>query len=238
MALGVLASRSAAADIEESSWRRHERPPESIQRFALELRFGPYRPTVDEEFPAQRPYENAFGPDKKPFYFGLEFDWQFLRIPKFGTLGAGAGWGYTRSSGTARFVGTNQPSAEETNLSIMPMYGVGVLRVDFLARETVVPLVAYGKAGLGYGLWWSSNDISAQGKGHTWGTHFALGAMLLLDALDEHSAVELDNEWGINNTYFYVEWMKANLDGFNHTGDHSILHVGANTWVMGLAVEM
>src|SRR5260221_3912226 len=27
------------------------------QHVALELRFGPYRPTVDEEFPAARPYE-------------------------------------------------------------------------------------------------------------------------------------------------------------------------------------
>ncbi len=162
-----------------------------------------------------------------------------MRIPKLGTVGAGLGWGYTRSSANARFrAAPNDVSAEDTNLSIMPMYGVGVLRVDYLARETVIPLVVYGKAGLGYGLWWSSNNISTLGKGHTWGTHFALGAMLLLDALDEHAAVELDNEWGINNTYFYVEWMKANLDGFNHTGDHSVLHVGADTWVMGLAIEM
>jgi hypothetical protein len=234
----MFVGRSASADIEESSWRRRERPPESPQRFALELRFGPYRPNVDDEFPLQRPYETAFGPSKKPFYFGLEFDWQFLRIPKIATLGVGGSWGYSHASGTARFVFDNSPSAEETNMTIMPMYGVGVLRADYLARETVVPLVGYVKAGLGYGLWWSSNDIATQAKGHTWGTHFALGGMLLLDALDEHSAVELDNEWGINNTYFYVEWMKANLDGFNHTGDHSVMHIGTNTWMMGLAIEM
>ncbi len=161
-----------------------------------------------------------------------------LRVPHVGSLGIGAGWGYTSSSGTATKVSDGTPSPEMTFLRIMPMYGVGVFRLDFLARETAIPLVAYGKAGLGYGLWWSGNDIDTKAKGHTWGTHFALGGMLLLDALDEHAAVELDNEWGINNTYFYFEWMMANLDGFGHTGDHSVLHIGANTWVLGLAIEM
>jgi len=235
--LALFAGRSAAAQ-DDRDWRRRERPPESPQRFAFELRFGPYRPLVDDEFPQEKPYETAFGKDRHPLYFGIEFDWQLLRIPKVGTVGGGLGWGYTSTSGTATIATTGAPSAETTSLSIMPMYGVGVFRFDFLARETVVPLVAYAKAGFGYGLWWSSNDLRTQGKGHTWGTHFALGGMFLLDALDEHAAVELDNEWGINNTYFYVEWMLANLDGFNHSGDHSVLHIGANTWVMGLAIEM
>jgi hypothetical protein len=237
-ALALAASRRASAQEGDRNWRRFERPPESPQRFAIELRFGPYRPTVDEEFPDAKPYATAFGADKKPFYFGAEFDWQMLRVPHVGSLGIGAGWGYTSSSGTATKVSDGSPSPEMTFLRIMPMYGVGVFRLDFLARETAIPLVAYGKAGLGYGLWWSGNDIDTKGKGHTWGTHFALGGMLLLDALDEHAAVELDNEWGINNTYFYFEWMMANLDGFGHTGDHSVMHIGANTWVLGLAIEM
>ena len=237
-ALALAASRIASAQEGDHNWHRFERPPESPQRFAIELRFGPYRPTVDDEFPLEKPYATAFGADKKPFYFGAEFDWQMLRVPHVGSLGIGAGWGYTSSSGTATKVSDGTPSPEMTFLRIMPMYGVGVFRLDFLARETAIPLVAYGKAGLGYGLWWSGNDIDTKAKGHTWGTHFALGGMLLLDALDEHAAVELDNEWGINNTYFYFEWMMANLDGFGHTGDHSVLHIGANTWVLGLAIAM
>jgi hypothetical protein len=118
------------------------------------------------------------------------------------------------------------------------MYGVGVLRIDTLARETAVPLVGYAKLGLGYGLWWAGNDLGTQSKGHTWGTHVALGGMLLLDAFDEHAAIELDNEWGINNTYFYFEWMRASLDGISQSGDHSVMHIGTNTWVLGLAIEM
>jgi hypothetical protein len=236
--LSFVAARSARAQDREGAWRRSERPPESPQRFAIELRFGPYHPNVDDEFPQERPYATAFGADNKPFFFGVEFDWQMLRIPKFGTLGPGFGWGYTRSSGQATKASDGTPSVEMTSLAIMPMYAVGVLRFDLLARETAIPLVAYGKAGLGYGLWWSGNDVRTLGKGHTWGTQFGLGAMLLLDALDEHAAVELDNEWGVNNTYFYFEWVMANLDGFGGSPNHSIMNIGANTWVMGLAIEM
>jgi len=238
-AIAISGAASAHAQASEGgTWRRFERPPESPQKFAVELRFGPYHPTVDDEFPLDKPYARAFGADRKPLYFGVEFDWQMLRIPKLGSLGIGGGWGYTSTSDTATFVSNGKPSPELTFLRIMPMYGVGVFRLDFLARETAIPLVAYGKAGLGYGLWWSGNDIDTKGKGHTWGTHFALGGMFLLDSLDEHAAVELDNEWGINNTYFFFEWMMANLDGFGHSGDHSIMHIGANTWVLGLAIEM
>jgi hypothetical protein len=236
LAGGLLLSTSAWA--QDGSWRRSERPPESPQHFALETRFGPYHPNVDDQFPQSRPYATAFGADKKPLYLGLEFDWQVFRIPMVGTLGPGFGWGYTKSSGTATYVSTGLPSPENTTLTIMPMYAVGVLRIDVLARETAIPLVAYGKAGLGYGLWWSGNDVSTLGKGHTWGTHFALGGMLLLDGFDEHSATELDNGFGINNTYIFVEWMLANLNGFNGGNDLSIMNIGANTWVLGLAIEM
>jgi len=236
--VGLFTTRAARARETEdyTGWRRSERPFESPQRFALELRFGPYRPRIDEQWPAERPYYNAFGDDDRLF-IGLEFDWQLFRIPKVGTIGPGLGWQYTHMSARAKLP-SGEDSAEDTNLSIMPMYAVGVLRVDVLARETAIPLVGYGKAGLGYGLWWTSNDIATQGKGHTWGTHFALGGMLLLDAFDQHAAVQLDNEWGINNTYFYFEWMFANLDGFGRTSDASVLAIGTSTWVIGLALEL
>jgi hypothetical protein len=233
----ALWTRGAAAEgeVSEQSWREPRRP-ESTQKFAFELRFGPYRPAIDDAFPQQKPYESVFGTDRR-IAFGLEFDWQLLRIPSVGTLGPGLGWGYTHMSAPARF-GDGAESAEETSLAIMPMYGVAVLRIDELARRTVVPLVAYGKAGIGYGLYWTGNDVETQRRGHTWGTHFALGGMFLLDALDNRSAVEIDNEWGVNNTYFFFEWMVSNLDDFKGSQDGSAMHIGTNTWMLGLALEM
>jgi hypothetical protein len=235
-ALALWPREAAAEEMQvEQSWRE-PRPLESEQRFAFEVRFGPYRPAIDDAFPQQKPYEKVFGTDRR-MAFGLEFDWQLLRIPFVGTLGPGVGWGYTTMSAPALF-DSGDDSAEETSLAIMPMYGVAVLRVDELARRTAVPLVGYTKLGLGYGLYWSGNDLETQRRGHTWGTHFALGGMFLLDALDNHAAVEIDNEWGVNNTYVFFEWMVSNLDDFKGTRDPSAMHIGTNTWMLGLAFEM
>src|SRR5262249_6784856 len=143
-----------------------------------------------------------------------------------GSIGPGLSWGYTHMSTNARLALTSGESAENTFLSIMPMYGVGVVRVDVLARETVIPLVGYGKAGIGYGLYWMGNDLKTQARGHTWGTQFALGGMLLLDNLDPHAAAQLDEEAGINNTYLFLEWNNANLDGFGKKDDLSVLNIG------------
>lgn len=228
-------SASAENEVVEQSWRE-PRIIESSQKFAFELRFGPYRPRIDDPFPQQRPYENVFGSDTR-IAFGLEFDWQMYRIPYVGTIGPGIGWGYTHMSAPARFT-TGELSAEDTDLAIMPMYGVAVLRVDEMARRTAVPLVGYGKAGLGYGIYWTGNDVETQLQGRTWGTHFALGAMFLLDVIDNRSAVEIDNEWGINNSYFFLEWMVSNLDDFKGSRDRSAMHIGTNTWMLGLAFEM
>jgi hypothetical protein len=237
LAVGFTARGAAAPDakVVEQSWRT-PRVFESSQQFAFELRFGPYRPNIDDAFPQQKPYESVFGTDRR-VAFGAEFSWQATRIPFVGTFGPGIGWGYTAMSAQAKRW-NGEPSAEETSLGIMPMYAVGVLRIDELARRTVIPLVGYGKAGVGYALWWTGNDVETQRRGHTWGTHFALGAMFLLDSIDTHSSIEIDNEWGINNTYFFFEWMVSNLNDFKAASDPSVMRVGTNTWMLGLALEM
>jgi hypothetical protein len=237
VALLFAASQARAQeDLAGGTWHRHEHPPESPQNFALEFRLGPYTPHIDDEFPLTRPFESTFGTDQR-WFVGFEFDWQILRIPKVGTLGPGIGWGYTHMSAPAKLA-NGMASASETNLAIMPMYGVAVLRIDELARETVIPIVAYGKVGVGYGLYWSGDELGTQLRGHSWGTQFAVGGMLLLDAFDEHAAAEMDNEWGINNSYIFGEWMISNLDNFGSSNTQTTLNVGANTWVIGLGLEM
>jgi hypothetical protein len=235
LAASLWTRGAAAQEDSEQSWRE-PRVYESPQRFAFELRFGPYRPQIDDTFPQSKPYETVFGTDRRVM-FGLEFDWQIYRIPYVGTIGPGIGWSYTHMSATA-IRADGQPSVEETGLGIMPTYGVGVLRIDGLARQTGIPLVGYGKAGLGYAWWWTGNDMETQRRGHTWGTQFALGGMFLLDIIDSHSSVEIDNEWGVNNSYVFFEWMVANLNDFKSKSDTSVMRVGTNTWMMGLAFEM
>jgi hypothetical protein len=213
---------------------------ESRQSWALELRAGPYPPSIDEEFRDQTPYRDIFG-DQAPLLFGVEFDAQLLRIPRFGSLGPGFGWGYASiSAKTLRHVGSGRAD-QETSLSLMPMYAVGVLRIDVLAREAHVPLVPYGKAGVGYALWWvSDGEETAEedgviGRGRSYGGQYALGMMLLLDELDEESARHIDNTSGVNNSYIFAERYVSYLDGF---GSGNQMHVGTASWFFGLALEL
>jgi hypothetical protein len=212
---------------------------------AFELRFGPYSPRVNES--ADAPVGDQFFGDKTRYQFGFELDGQLWRAPHVGTLGVGAGWAYTQLSGRNQLPDgavSAVPVSQNSTLNIMPMYAVGVLRVDVLAREFHVPFVAYGKFGLGYALWWVNNGIGTAkvgcdengkncfaGRDASIGTQAALGAMFLLDWLEPSAGAELDNAMGINNSYLFLEWSVSNFGGDQ-------MNVGTNTWVTGLAVEM
>jgi hypothetical protein len=237
-----------APAFEGSSSKLKGRNDFSAQDMAVEFRFGPYKPRVDESEGLTSPqYENFFG-DKLRFQLGLEVDWQIWRAPHLGTLGVGAGWGITRMSGDNKLPEgvENQPPQniqQETTFTIMPMYGVGVLRVDVLSHDYGIPLVGYGKFGLALAPWWINNGIDTasscdgdtgrciKGRDISIGTQAALGAMLSLDWLEPSAGAELDNTMGINNTYIFFEWSLSNYPGKQ-------MNVGANTWVTGFAFEM
>jgi hypothetical protein len=234
------AAQSSTAGVDEfgSYGRNRDARYESPQNGAFEARFGRYIPQVDKTVPGS-PFKDAFGTSSR-YMFGLEGDWQVLRIPHLGTLGPGLGWGYTRATGKARISSSGLPSAEDTALSVMPFYLVGVLRADVLAREFQIPIVPYAKVGVGYALWWASDggttsrENGVLGRGISYGPQFALGGMFLLDFLDEQTARDADNSLGINNSYIFGEWFDSELDAF---GSKSRMNVGANTWVLGLAIE-
>lgn len=211
---------------------------ESSQDAAVELRFGRYVPNIDKSVPGA-PYQDVFGSSNR-YIFGLEGDWQLIRFPHLGTLGPGLGWGYTRATGKALITATGEPSAEDTALSVMPFYLVGVLRADVFARELNVPIVPYAKLGIGYALWWASDggvtsrEDGVLGRGISYGPQYAIGAMFLLDELDQQTARDADNSLGINHSYIFGELYNSNLSGF---GSNSRLDVGTNSWVLGLALE-
>lgn len=242
----ALASAAHAQSIHGSDWRQTDRTDaasdtHSSQSFAFELRFGPYYPQIDEEFDLEvGPYERAFDDDPQ-FYFGVELDWLPLRIPYVGAFGPGLGWGYTKTSNEAKIEGTNEDSAEETALTILPMHLSAVLRADELMRRTGVPLVPYIKGGIGFATWDATISSGTRvaggtlGRDTTWGFHFALGGMLSLNFIDPGGSRRLDETVGINHTYVFGEWMNAALDGI---GSRPQMHVGSSSWVVGLAVDL
>jgi len=239
--LGVCRVASAQGVDEFGSYGRQPgEHKESPQYGAFEIRFGRYIPEVDSSLSGGTPFKDTFG-DGNRYIFGLEADWQLIRIPHLGTLGPGLGWGYTTATGYAHL--SSDPtvtSGEKTSLSVMPFYLVGVLRADVLARDYGIPLVPYGKLGMGVALWWASDGGSTArqdgvlGKGISYGPQYGIGLAFLLDELDQQTARDADNSIGINNSYIFGELYGSELDGF---GSKNRMNVGANTWAIGLAIE-
>lgn len=248
---GVLVVTSAFAqqDEEEALFGKH-RTFESAQNFAIELRFSPFSPNIDSDpsLHGNTPYQTVFGNSPRLLFAG-EFDWQALRIPHLGTLGPGLSVGYTRMSGLAKFLtphvlptgGTTETSGETTSLSIFPFYAVAVLRADVLLRELHTPLVPYVKFGLGYSIWRASNQSGTSnyngniGVGGSIGTEFGVGLAFNLNVFDEYSAKNFDDQLGINHTYLFGEYSRADLDGLGIQSDP--LRVGGQFWTFGLAFE-
>jgi hypothetical protein len=239
----VAGTETTSMEIGTDSVAARQRPNDyTSQPFAMELRFGPYRPNVDDNLSAPV-YDSFFG-DKARFMMGFEFDFQAWRAPHVGTIGLGLGWGYTQVSGANKIPegapapDNDVPVTQESTLNIMPFYAVAVARIDVLSREFHVPLVPYGKFGLSYARWWVKNGIGlahsdegVSGKAASTGTQAALGIMFHLDWLERSAAVTLDNEASINNSYLFLEWSAS-----DYPGDQ--MDVGSNNWVTGLAVEM
>jgi hypothetical protein len=248
----VLAAASSAGAQESRQqvlYGKH-RTFESPQNFAIELRFAPFQPDVDSDpsLGGKTPFRDTFGPGPN-LLGGIEFDWQALRIPHFGTIGPGIGVEYSKMSGLAQFQSphrqpdgtTTKTSGESTSLEIWPMYAVAVARADMLWREVHIPLVPYAKFGLAYGIWRASNSLGtsdyngAKGTGGSFGTQLSLGLAFNLNVLDEYSAKNFDDAMGVNNTYLFAEYSRQDLNGLGV--QNNPMRVGGQRWTFGLAFE-
>ena len=244
IALPLVLATPASAEDKPSSDEPDAPPPlggrsdYSSQNAAVELRFGPYSPKVDES--ASAPVYSEFFGDKSRFMIGFELDWQAWRVPHVGTIGVGFGWGYTQMSGTnlPRDGQSTENISQSSTLDIMPFYGVGVLRVDTFARDYHVPLVPYGKFGVAAALWWvndgigtATSDGGVKGKDISTGIQAAIGGMFLLDILEPSAARAADVDTGVNNSYIFFEWALSDYGG-------NQMNVGSSNWVTGLAFEM
>jgi hypothetical protein len=216
--------------------RGRERSPQEV---AIEVRFGHYRPRIDEDLGAT-PYADTFG-DSKRWQLGAELDWQILRIKDTLSFGPGIGFGYTRSSAKAPLESGTGVSAQDTALNIFPFHLVAVLRLDLLADRTPVPIAPYLKVGAGYALWWSTiGEKTARfngelGRDESYGWVFSAGLVARLDWLDPRDAAAADAAIGLNHSGLFIEWFKSDLSAF---GSGNRMQVGTSTWVAGLVLEM
>jgi len=158
-----------------------ERHYESPQRFAVELKFGPYSPNIDSSQGVHgTPFADLFPPDtgkSRPpgkLLTQVEFDYQFLHR-SWGNFAIGNTAGYYRrtthsfayvadpttgnptTACTAGAAGNCVRSGDTTALNIVPLSIMLVYRFDYLARRWKIPFVPYVKVGLAYYIWWIEN---------------------------------------------------------------------------------
>lgn len=227
----------AAAQVMTSVNNRQQSP----QHFALELRFGPYRPDVDSEFSGSghTPYQDFFGSGRH-LMTQVELDYQLIR--HVGSLGIGASLGYFKQTGNDLYAdGTARLSADTSSFRLIPFALSAVYRFDLAYERAGIPLVPYGKLGLDYFFWTINNgneevpsSAGGRGQGGTLGWHAAVGLSFVLDFLDQNSANQFDEELGVNHTHLFFEYGHIDVSGL---GQSNRLHVGDTTWTAGLMFE-
>ncbi|MEZ4461387.1 MAG: MXAN_2562 family outer membrane beta-barrel protein [bacterium] len=203
---------------------------------SMELKLGGYYPAIDDEFGGNGPYAAVFGTDWNMYG---EFEIGFFFWQGFGKLGTTYHLGYSSATGSA-LAADGTKSSDETTFTTIPNRASLVYRFDILQEKLHIPLVPVAKAGLDYVLWYSEggngdtskvgNDSASGGK---WGYHGALSLQFLLDVIDPSSAATFDMNWGVNNSYFFAEYMMTKIDDFGGTG----LDLSDNMWLFGLAFE-
>jgi len=211
------------------------------QRFAFELRFGPYLPEVDSEFDGARyPYRDFYGSSAR-LMTQLEFDYEILH--RFGTVAVGAGVGYFSATGTSPVAnGTGLPSGDKSTFKVIPVSASAIYRFDYFLEQRNFPLVPFGKVGLDWGYWQITNgndEIATdghggRGRGGTLGWHAAAGLALVLDFIDAEAARDFNNDMGVNHTSLVFQLTHADISGLGKSGR---MHVGDTNWSLGLMFQ-
>ena len=211
------------------------------QRFAFELRFGPYRPDVDGEFDGSRhPYQDFYGSGNH-LMTQTELDYEILH--HFGTIAVGAGVGYFSVSGNSPVAnGSGRPSGDQSTFKIIPVSVSAIYRFDYFLEKRGFPLVPFGKLGLDWAYWQitDGNDEIAtdgrggKGRGGTLGWHGAAGLALVLDFFDQEAARDFDTDLGVNHTALVFQYTYSDISGL---GQSDRLHVGDNNWSLGIMFQ-
>lgn len=180
--------------------------------WTLELKTGPYRPGNTNAL------KDTFGNDRG-WLLSAEVDVTVLHIPKLGQFNVGAGFGWANYDAKARDE-NGAKTSEETKLTLYPLSALAVLRIDALARDTVIPLTFAGKIGADFVRWKSTTGDRTDADGMNIGFRWAAQAAFELDFFDRQGARRMDEEWGVNHTFLLFEYFDSMTRG---TGDRTFL---------------
>jgi outer membrane protein W len=228
-------------------------------RWHAGIRLGPYLPQIDSQVnKSPGPYQQMFGSDKSWLPM-LDVDYILWR--DFGQLGIGISAGYMSKSahawavcaaGDVTCIDTpgdphrTRSKGDENSFHLIPAALTATYRFTYLDDEYGIPIVPYGRAGLGYYVWWSdgpngnasvytnpTTTMSTTAKGASMGIVGSLGLAIRAERIDSDAARSM-RESGLEHAGFYAEYQEAWVDGF---GNSKKLAVGDHTWFAGVDFE-
>jgi hypothetical protein len=212
---------------------------ESEHNNLIETHFGFFTPDIDKESGLnKKPYEDIF--NKDGLRFGVAYSIEMVSHKYLGTFSILSGVEYFMVSGYGKY--ENNPiekSHDETKLTMIPFELSLVYNLDQLQYLLDIPFVFYAKIGLNYNFWWITNglgDTVDYEDGHSYGGkkgwNYGLGIRFLLDILDSDTAINFDNQYGVNGSYIFVEYNSSKIDDFGKDG----LKLGGSYLKFGLAL--
>jgi hypothetical protein len=194
---------------------------ESPEHFILELRGGPYTPSIVDTAAG-----NIFGGDKGP-NFAAQLDGILRRVPNFYYVTLGGSIGTLSYSASAQSAIDGTSVGEKTTLSLIPVQATAGIRFDVLPRKLHIPIIFGARAGWEWAHWSTGTGARTDASGWSSGPVVSLQVALDLDSFEPNGARSLDEEWGINHTYLFGE-----LFHFEPVGRS--LPLGATSWLLGV----
>lgn len=209
-AMGLCTAQARAEAIgeaQEEGW--------SPEGYLLSLGVGVYRPD-----PGSQAFDVVYPGDNGPLLL-VSFDFFLYRIPFLGPIGIDIGGGWAGYKGLACELTADTScggSTQTSKFSIFPLNTMAVLRIDALARATPVPFVLTGK--IGYtNVFFNEDTGSGKQGGRSGGLGWAAQFALELNFMNPRRANALDEDWGINSSFFFFELAGADANSRAPVGD-------------------
>jgi len=208
--MGLCAAQARAEAIGEA-----EKAGWSPEGYLLSLGIGVYRPD-----PGSEAFDLVYPGDNGPLIL-VAFDFFLYRVPFVGPIGIDIGGGWAGYKGAACEVGAGgscTASTQTAKFSIFPLNTMFVLRIDALARYTPVPFVFTGKVGY-TNVFFNEDTGGGKQGGRSGGLGWAAQIALELNFISPRRANSLDEDWGINSSFFFFELAGADANSRAAVGD-------------------
>ncbi len=185
--------------------------------FLVSFGVGSYRPD-----PGSDSFNLIYPSGNGPILL-VEFDFFLYRIPFLGPIGIGIAGGWANYKGTGCLAGSTPglclPSSDSAKFTLFPLNAMFVLRIDALARKTPAPFVFTGKVGYNsvfFNETVGTNKSSGRSHGFGWAAQMAVE----LNFVNERRANALDEDWGINSSFFFFEVAGSDANSRAPVGDN------------------